>query len=257
MILIKSILLQYRVAIAGHAVSELLRRPSDLVAARGEKSDGSHRFDRLGGVSSRFATRVVNQQVLQLLNCGLPFSFRLLHWSDRGHDAVRDAHPLFRLGLRILRARLDLNSFERFRCRCNNWFLFSRTFFNDNSSINSIYLYFPLILCFEFKISIEGEHDDCYSNHGTDKNININCTVKIFRPPRVSSTDVVEVVMIVISKTPGGAGILWYVFYFWLVYENPTKHPTISDDERKLILTRQGEAAVVCEVGLWGWPPPV
>lgn len=46
----------------------------------------------------------------------------------------------------------------------------------------------------------------------------------------------------------GLAGVVWFCFWAVLAYERPSVHPTISADERTLIETRQGEAALIYEV---------
>ena len=46
----------------------------------------------------------------------------------------------------------------------------------------------------------------------------------------------------------GALGVIWYFIWLILVYERPSKHPTISQDEWKTMETKQGEAAIIYEV---------
>jgi len=42
---------------------------------------------------------------------------------------------------------------------------------------------------------------------------------------------------------PGTIGIIWFVFWFFLVYDNPAVHPRIDEDEKRYILATAGKSA--------------
>ena len=48
----------------------------------------------------------------------------------------------------------------------------------------------------------------------------------------------------------GGIGIVWFVAWLFLSYERPSHHPRISETEKKLIESKQGQTAVQYEVQL-------
>lgn len=46
----------------------------------------------------------------------------------------------------------------------------------------------------------------------------------------------------------GGACIVWYLFWLCLVYEKPSHHASISDEEFKYLCDAQGEDVIDYEV---------
>ena len=41
---------------------------------------------------------------------------------------------------------------------------------------------------------------------------------------------------------PGAIGIIWFIGWFFLVYDNPTVHPRISEEEKRYILASSGKS---------------
>lgn len=42
---------------------------------------------------------------------------------------------------------------------------------------------------------------------------------------------------------PGAIGILWFTGWIFLVYDNPSAHPRITENEKKFILASSGKSA--------------
>lgn len=48
----------------------------------------------------------------------------------------------------------------------------------------------------------------------------------------------------------GTIGTIWFIFWWWLVYDTPAQHPTISVAERKYIEDSLGNSLSQKKVGL-------
>ena len=53
---------------------------------------------------------------------------------------------------------------------------------------------------------------------------------------------------------PGIIGVIWFIFWFFLVFDSPAVHPRIAEDEKRYILASTGVSRPK-KVGINSFPP--